>query len=100
MCANGDYSRIEWAMIMSSSLWLVASGKEFDTRVAMEVGVADGAGQSGVEGQSPLSLDVDVDGDSRAVLEEACDRSDLTQVILPSVEDGGKGRKLRDLVGP
>jgi len=93
MGANGDHSRIGWAIVSSS----LASGREFDTRVGtLEVGLADG-GQSGVEGQSPLLLDVDVDGNVRSVLDEACDRSGLTQVISPAVEDGGKGRKLRDL---
>ena len=97
---NGDHSRIAWDMIVSSSLLLVASGQDFGTHVdTLEVGVADG-GESGVEGQSPVSLDVDVEGNSRAVLDEACDRSGLTHVILPAVEDGGKGRKLRDACWP
>jgi hypothetical protein len=87
-------SRIEWAMTVLYSCWLlVASGQDFDTHTGtLEVEIADG-GESGVEGQSPLPLDVD--GDSWAELDAARNRSDLTQVILPVVEDGGREKAER-----
>ena len=80
---------------------LVASGQDSDTHIGtLEVEVADG-GESGVEGRSPLSLDVDIlDSDSWAVLDAASDRSDLTQVILPVGEDGGREKAEKSLLAP